>query len=408
LYDQVRGLVDRGHHVESWSPPTANRSFLPLNGLVEEHVVPFDWKPSERRDPIGRRLKPYLDMVARLEAMDRHCQVCAEQINGRGFDLLLAQPCQFFRSSTIGRHVDLPTAYYLQEPFRSLYEAWPSLPWMALPASAGRNPIRPLKAFLRDLIQVQSYRVQMREEFLSTSDYDLILVNSQFSRESVMRAFGLDSKVCYLGIDTDWFRPSNAPKENFVVGLGNILDNKGLGLAVAAVGTIEESWRPTLVWIGNFADPNYLKQIEDQAAGLGVTFVPKVNITDADLHDHLSRASAMIYTSRLEPFGYAPLEANACGTAVVAIAEGGVRESIRDGLNGTLVPDADPVALGRALRGYCSDPEAARLAGLEARRHVEEVWNLDSATDRLEGRLLELCRQERGASVQIGRREAQC
>ena len=100
----------------------------------------------------------------------------------------------------------------------------------------------------------------------------------------------------------------------------------------------------------------------------------------------------MIYTSRLEPFGYAPLEANACGTAVVAVAEGGVRETVHDGVNGVLVSDSDPAALGRAVLGFCSDLDRARAVGLAARQYVEETWSLEEATDRLEGRLLGLCR----------------
>jgi len=50
----------------------------------------------------------------------------------------------------------------------------------------------------------------------------------------------------------------------------------------------------------------------------------------------------MVYSARLEPFGLAPLEANACATPVVAVAEGGVRESIRNGVNGVLISERRP------------------------------------------------------------------
>ena len=38
--------------------------------------------------------------------------------------------------------------------------------------------------------------------------------------------------------------------------------------------------------------------------------------------------AAMLYAPRLEPFGLAPLEANACGLPVIAVPEGGVRETV--------------------------------------------------------------------------------
>ncbi len=67
----------------------------------------------------------------------------------------------------------------------------------------------------------------------------------------------------------------------------------------------------------------------------------------------------MLYTSQLEPFGLAPLEANSCGTPVVAVAEGGVRETIKDGLNGFLVDD-EPEAIAQAIKLLLSDAELAR------------------------------------------------
>ena len=251
--------------------------------MATEHILPLDWQIPLPRGKIGWILRPYREVVETLARMDRHCRTCAEQINRGGFDVLLAHSCQFFRSTPIGRYVDVPSFLYQHEPYRWLYEAWPRLPWVALPPSGGRPSIRYLKSFLRDLINVQALRVQMREELASVGDFDMILVNSLFSRESVLRAYGLDSKVCYLGIDTEAFRPTDASKEGFVVGLGNIFDNKGLDVAVASLGTIEEAWRPDLVWIGNFAHPPYLQRIEELARGLGVRFLPKVNIPHAEM-----------------------------------------------------------------------------------------------------------------------------
>ncbi len=387
MYDQVRGLVGRGHRVEVWCPPTANRSFLPLNGLVEEHVVRLDGPARPRRGPLGRRLQPYHEMVDQLAAMDRHSIACSSEIDRGGFDVLLAHPCQFFRATSIGRHVGIPSVLYLQEPYRWLYEAWPRLPWLAIPARSGGAAATHWKAFIRDLIAVQAKRVQAREELANVDGFDRILANSMFSRESILRAFGVDSEVCYLGVDLAAFHPTPAPKERYVVGLGNIFENKGLDVAVAGIGAIPAEERPDLIWIGNFAQPAYLEAIEGQARRLGVRFIPKVNISEEELVETLGKAAAMIYTSRLEPFGYAPLEANAAGTAVVGVAEGGVRETIRDGLNGRLVPDGRPEPLGQAIRSFSSDLDHAKSVGQAARRHVEEIWGLESSLDRLEEKL---------------------
>ena len=83
----------------------------------------------------------------------------------------------------------------------------------------------------------------------------------------------------------------------------------------------------------------------------------------------LNRAMLMIYTPRLEPFGFAPLEANACGTPVLAVAEGGVRETIVDGVNGLLVDD-DPRAMADAVTRLSNDREYARRLGQAGRKQV--------------------------------------
>ena len=75
------------------------------------------------------------------------------------------------------------------------------------------------KDFVQDLFQTQGLRIQAREEFLNASAYNVILTNSFFSRESILRAYGLDARVCYLGIDTDLFRPLNLPRERMVIGV---------------------------------------------------------------------------------------------------------------------------------------------------------------------------------------------
>ena len=96
----------------------------------------------------------------------------------------------------------------------------------------------------------------------------------------------------------------------------------------------------------------YLDKIQNLANKSDMIFELKHRITDAQLIDLLNRARIIIFTPPvLEPFGYAPLEANACGLPVIAVAEGGVRESIQDGINGLLV-EHEPRSMARAIELY--------------------------------------------------------
>lgn len=376
LYHLVQGLLERGHTVESWCPPTADPSYLPLKDLVLEHIVPFSWKEPPLRGMLNRALWSYRDIADNISAMNAHCQKCAGEIEAGGFDVLFAHPCRFFRVTAIGRSVRIPKVLYLQEPYRALYEALPRLPWLALPPQPA--PIwrpRSIKRSLRDLIAVQALRLRAREEVDNAGAFDRILVNSYFSRESVLRAYGLECRVCYLGVESTQFRPLGRPRERLVVGLGAIHPWKGVDTAIEAVGTIREDRRPELVWLGNFASEKYQREFESLAKSRAVRFVPRVNVSEEEVIDVLNRATALVYTPRLEPFGLAPLEANACGTPVVGIAEGGVRETIIDGVNGILVPERQPEAIGLALSRILDDPQWARTLGERARALVVERWN---------------------------------
>jgi glycosyltransferase involved in cell wall biosynthesis len=391
LYHHVRGLVERGHKVESWCPPTADQTYLPLSEFVSEHIVPLDWQPIEAKTYLDKVKAEYFNIADKIKAMNQHCQQCAQEINAGDFDLLFANSCLMFRTTSIGKYVKIPKILYLQEPFRPLYEALPKPPWMALPPpKTSWRSLKYLQSFLLDLSKAQGRRVQVREEWLNAQAFDRILVNSLFSRESVLRAYGLNSKVCYLGIDTELFRPTGVERENFILGLGAIYLGKGIERAIYALGEISENKRPELVWVGNFSSQSYQQEMEKLAASVGVKVTFKVRLSDEELVDLLNRAAALIYTPRLEPFGFAPLEANACGTPVVAIAEGGIRETVREGVNGLLVNDDDPVALGEAISKLIENKDLARQINEKARQYVLENWTWETALDRLEKHLFQL------------------
>jgi glycosyltransferase involved in cell wall biosynthesis len=394
--------VERGHHVESWCPPTADQTYLPLSELCREHVVPLSTKPSLPWLRRGRVLLERSDMARKLSAMDDHCRQCAAEINSRSFDILFGNACVFFRTTPIANHVRIPSVIYLGEPYRWLYEALPRLPWAALPKSTERFwSFEGWQRFVSDFIHVQSLRLQLREEVENAAAFNTILVNSLFSRESVLRAYGLESKVCLLGVDLDQFKPTGEPVESFVLGLGGIDYPKGADRAIRALACVDVSKRPELIWIGNFSNSECEKEVQSLARQCGVRFTVKVRVSDKELLSFLSRASMLLYVSRLEPFGLAPLEANACGTPVVAIAEGGVRESVVHEQNGLLVDSGDPRDLADAIERLIDDPKFASDLRRRSIRHVKSKWSMETAIDRIEAALCDAIRDPQVSKLSI-------
>jgi glycosyltransferase involved in cell wall biosynthesis len=396
LYDHVRGLVARGHYVESWCPPTADQEFLPMGDLVLEHVVPLDtieclsWRRAAVRSAGGGTLVPLvlkaLDRRNQLKALDQHSQRCAHEMEEGRFDVVLAGSSRLFAVTSLGRHVKSPAVLYLQEPNRRLYEALPRLPW---PALTNSEPFRlsAVRDRLQDAIRVRGSRILAREELEGVQAYDRVLANSYFSRESMLRAYGIDAVVCYLGVDTERYRDMGLARRRLVVGIGAFLPEKRVEVVIEAVAQLRPP-RPALAWIGNSENPQYLKQLVELAERRAVAFTPYRNISHEEVVRVLNEAAVMAYAPRLEPFGYAPLEAAACGLPVVAQAEGGVRETVVDGETGLLVGNHSE--LRGALQRILDDEGLARRLGTAARRHVESAWSLSAATDRLESHLFDL------------------
>lgn len=383
LFDQVRGLSARGHELAVWCPPQADRSFLPLDGICRETVVPMS-RGAKVRGPLSWVRSGLADR----KVFEEHCRQCAGQMEQEGFEVVLAHSCQFHRAPPLARFTAIPSLLYQHEPFRWHYEAMPRSRWEAEGPyefwASSRRMVQWMKAQLR----LHPARHQVRWEREDAEAFGRILVNSLYSRESILRAYGLDARVCRLGVDSGWFTPDeNVAKTGRVVGLGAFAPEKGPETVIRALAKVPHP-RPGLDWIGNVAHDGYIDLLVGLAESCGVEFRPHLKATREEVLRLLREASCLAYAPRLEPFGYAPIEAGACGTAVVAVAEAGVRETVVDGENGLLAEDEDEFAM--ALGRLIDDPALSLRLGKEGLRRSREVWNLQDATLRLEHHLVEI------------------
>jgi D-inositol-3-phosphate glycosyltransferase len=111
------------------------------------------------------------------------------------------------------------------------------------------------------------------------------------------------------------------------------------------------------------------RQLEQLAAELGipdmVRFLPPQHAER--LAQHYRAADVAVVPSHNESFGLVALEAQACGTPVVAAAVGGLRTAVRDGVSGVLVEGRDPADYAGAIRAVLARRE---LLSAGARRHA--------------------------------------
>ena len=152
----------------------------------------------------------------------------------------------------------------------------------------------------------------------TASGVDEFIANSHFIARRINKSYRRSSTVIYPPVDTSAFA-LHETKEDFYLTASRMVPYKKIPLIVEAFAAMPDK---RLVVIG--AGPELERA--RAAAGPNVTLLGYQQFEV--LLDHMQRARAFVFAAE-EDFGIAPIEAQACGTPVIAFARGGVLETVR-------------------------------------------------------------------------------
>ena len=413
LYEHARNLYARGHRLSLYVPSASlDAEYLSLAPFCEAIYEAAQTPPSPvsgaANSGEGRARRAFRrlfgsaahDMIRDLMGTRRrertanalaaiYARMGADMARN-GHDLIYAHLCSVF-------HVPTPLfraicavngpaiAFYCQDTLRTGTE-WPlsAAPEYDLKASTSLQRRR-LGRFVTPIWQRWQERQEENYE-TGVRIADLTIVNSFYSREGVLRTTGISPRVCYLGVDSAFFRPDPIlMREREVLSVGALRPEKRHEFVLEAVAQIPQERRPRLRIIGyewNRGE-GYADRLSAQAKAQGVELIVETEVTDARLREAYQRCAAVAFAPYLEPFGLVTLEAMACGTPVVGVAEGGLRESVREGETG-LLTDRVPAEFGAALDAIVNDSERAAQMGAQGRADVCRNWTWERSTDQLE------------------------
>ena len=185
-------------------------------------------------------------------------------------------------------------------------------------------------------------------DWIAAQRVDFYAANSETTRKRVKRYFGREADVLYPPVETTRFAPG--PVGNDYVVLSELMPHKRIDLAVEAFSELQLP----LTVVGNGPDARRLRRI----AGPSIRFTGRVS--DDEAAALLSSAKALVVTAT-EEFGIAAVEAQAAGRPVIALNEGGVRETVVEGETGVFFERPEPASLVEAVRGFdplAVDPQA--------------------------------------------------
>ena len=175
---------------------------------------------------------------------------------------------------------------------------------------------------------------------------------SKTIQQRIRECYDRDSVVIYPPADTEFYTPSDVPREDFYLVVSALAPYKRFDLAIQAC----EKLGRKLVVIGSGQEAKKLKA----AAGANTTFLGWQ--PDEVIRDHYRRCRAVLFPAE-EDFGIVPVEAQACGAAVIAFGKGGATETIRDGVTGLFFAEQTTDAVIDAVERFermTMDPTACR------------------------------------------------
>jgi glycosyltransferase involved in cell wall biosynthesis len=184
---------------------------------------------------------------------------------------------------------------------------------------------------------------------------DCYLTNSQHVAGRIRRYYNRQALVVHPPVDTEFFHPDSAAPERFALVVSALVPYKRLEIAIDACRLARVPLK--IVGVG----PDRARLAHRRGTGADVEFLGRV--ADETLRGLYQRAALTLMTGE-EDFGIAPLEAQACGRPVVALARGGALETVAPGETGFLVEQPTAEAFADAIAqatGRSFDPTVIRL-----------------------------------------------
>jgi len=227
--------------------------------------------------------------------------------------------------------------------------------WVLFDEYFKRKP-RPLQR----AIQMQLERLR-KWDLRNSSEVDQFVAISEHVRNRIRHFYDRDARVIYPPVDTDFYTPDpKVKKEDYYLVVSALVPYKKIDLVIE---TFERLKRPVRI-IGQGPERAYL----ESKAGKNIRFLGWQS--NEAIREAYRQARALIFPGE-EDFGIVPVEAQACGTPVIAFRKGGALETIVEGQTGVFFGAQDAGCLEECVRAFelkKFDPDLIRFNALKFSR----------------------------------------
>ncbi len=225
-------------------------------------------------------------------------------------------------------------------------------------------------------------------QYMKDMEHDILLQASSVCSVSKYRAemantyheYDGEIKVMYNGIDTTTIGSYQTINEKRVIFTGTLNENKGISqLAKAWNKVIEEVPDAELIVFGK-GPVERVKALMTTQARKTVSFMGHVN--RQELFRYLGEASIAIFPSFAESFALAPMEAMACGTAVIYTSRTSGPELVDEGVNGLLVDPGNVADIAEKIIKLLSDKALTDKLAANGKQWVVDSFDMGVVADK--------------------------
>lgn len=307
-----------------------------------------------------------------LRAMYRFKKL-AKKINASDYDVAFTDHADY--SPLIHPFLKIPKVYYCYEPPRKYYEP---------PIS---NDV-----FLK-IYKIVTFLSKFLDKYC-VKYADLVLSNSDYISEYIWRVYGIFPITNYLGVDLEKYKKLNIEKENLVISVAILKPPKAHDFVIRSIGMIPKDKRPRFVIItaGITSDKEEMKLYKLAEQNNVDLEIKNTYISDEEFAELHCKAKVVAIAYIMEP-SIEPV-ALAFETPIVAVREGGARETIINGETGILT-NRDEREFAQAIEYLLDNPDIASEMGKKGQDWIKKNFMWDKCAENLERNLERVLKGQR-------------
>ena len=311
----------------------------------------------------------------------------AQYLSQQGCDVTVMSPlvCQSCEYNGV-RYINIDDWRSISNRLREFKEHWDVVYSVGSPKLLRQTYIMPyLRSSLRILsIHIGFWHDPQRVRLINRYA-DIVICVSKALAQLLVNHGVINNKiqVVYNGVDTRVFYPHPVPRNlKQIIFAGALIPKKGIDTLLMAFNIVKSKIPDAKLVICGSADLYGVSQ--DWFNSLPIPFDGSVELrgklTQSELAQEFSRSGLAVVPSSkrrcFEGVGKVSIEAQACSCPVVVSDNGGLPETVINGVTGRICPADDPKALADIIIQLLSNPNQLKMMGVKAVRHVQRnfLW----------------------------------